>query len=402
MGRKTPLLLLALAGLIVVAVLIGRLGGKRELPATLPSGVDSSGSRRPSNLWIDRAYAVDGMFHAVYTPCWEGAYGAIGDAYLFTATGDSNLLNFHLRDHDLRSMCVGTWVDDRAWVCLAELIWWDRTGRTRRELVQDAAARYLEARRQGRLSHHEGFWSWYNWPPGASVDSRIFTNGAMNQMATVACWLYEATGDRTFLHDAMLVWGGDAEYPGVVKTLYRGRGIWEGRPGLAAFGKQIAWGGAEYCAVGAALFRATKDPKIREVVVATARHLLDPSSGWVDPVDFYQIHMDGNGAFVNYLLDAYEIAPDELPDVPVKVGLMLDHVWTNHGGRATLVLHRESDHGIRNGWNPNGGEDGYNVDEVGTVHAQGEAARAFGMFACIFTLEKRTAAPETRNGGSAK
>jgi hypothetical protein len=59
---------------------------------------------------------------------------------------------------------------------------------------------------------------------------------------------------------------------------------------------------------------------------------------------------------------------------------MLEHVWTNHNGAASVTLHREIDHGIRNGWNPFGGEDGYGVDEVGTVHAQGEAARAFGTF----------------------
>jgi hypothetical protein len=60
---------------------------------------------------------------------------------------------------------------------------------------------------------------------------------------------------------------------------------------------------------------------------------------------------------------------------------MLEHVWTNHDGRAAVTLHRLTDHGIRNGWNPYGGEDGYGVGEIGTVHAQGEAARAFGVFA---------------------
>ena len=133
--------------------------------------------------------------------------------------------------------------------------------------------------------------------------------------------------------------------------------------------------------MGASLYRVTKNPKYKEIVVATVKHILDPANGWIDPVDYYQIHMDGNGAFVKFLLDASAIAPDELEEVVVKVGKMLDHVWTNHDGTASLILHRESDHGIRNGWNPYGGEDGYNVDEVGTVHAQGEAARAFGAFA---------------------
>ncbi|MGB2957384.1 MAG: hypothetical protein WBD30_00700 [Bacteroidota bacterium] len=91
--------------------------------------------------------------------------------------------------------------------------------------------------------------------------------------------------------------------------------------------------------------------------------------------------MDGNGAFVHYLMDAYEIAPEALEDLPGKVERMLDHVWTNHHGNATVTLHRTGDHGIRNGWNPHGGEEGYGVGEIGTVHAQGEAARAFGVFA---------------------
>src|SRR5256885_1099066 len=47
---------------------------------------------QPQDKWLQRAYAIDELFHSVYTPCWEGAYGAIGDAYLFAATGDSALL----------------------------------------------------------------------------------------------------------------------------------------------------------------------------------------------------------------------------------------------------------------------------------------------------------------------
>jgi hypothetical protein len=111
---------------------------------------------------------------------------------------------------------------------------------------------------------------------------------------------------------------------------------------------------------------------------------MNPSTGWVDPSDYYQIHMDGNGAFVNFLFDVYAIAPSEVADVLPKVEKMLAHVWTNHEGRAKVLLHDLKDHGIRNGWNPNGGEDGYRVGEVGTVHAQGEAARAFGVFAYYY------------------
>jgi len=129
--------------------------------------------------------------------------------------------------------------------------------------------------------------------------------------------------------------------------------------------------------------------------VATVRRILDPATGWVDPASFYQIRMDGNGNFVQFLLDAREIAPDELADVPGKIEKMLEHVWSNDNGAAKVVLHRDGDHGIRNGWNPRGGEDGYGVDEVGTVHAQGEAMKAFGMFAAAVAGPGRRAGTGT-------
>jgi hypothetical protein len=203
----------------------------------------------------------------------------------------------------------------------------------------------------------------------------------MNQMVTVACKLYDATGEHRFLQDALLAWNGDGKLPGIEKRWYKGNGRWEGRHGPAAFGKELPWDGAGYCAVAAALFHSTSNAHYRDIAVATARRVMDPGTGWVDPVDFYQINMDGNGAFVNFLLDAYALAPDELPDLLGKIETMLTHVWTNYHGRAAVTLHREADHGIRNGWNPFGGEDGYGVGEIGTVHAQGEAARAFGVFA---------------------
>jgi hypothetical protein len=392
--RKTPkrprfrlwILLAGMVAVIGVFFLLQKPSGEKSFPKrtlTLPAS-----RYQPREEWLKRAYAVDELFHAVYTPCWEGAYGAIGDAYLFAATGDSSLLKFHMVEHDTRSMCAGTWVDDRAWICLAEFAWWDVTGRTRAALVDDAKRRYLEARQEGRLSNHEGFWSWYNWPPSAKAGGRVFTNSNMNQMASVACWLFEATGEQRFLDDALLVWNGDKRCPGIEATLYRGDGRWEGRSGQAAFGKQLPWEGAEYCSVGALLYRVTKDPKYKRIVVATARRIMDPRHGWVDPQWYYQLHMDGNGAFVNYLLDAYMTAPEALPDMPRMVGKMLEHVWTNAGGMARVTLHRESDDGIRNGWNPSGGEDGYNVDEVGTVHAQAEAVRAFGFYAYIVNRQK--------------
>ena len=339
--------------------------------------------RTPAEIvgWTDRALAVTRLFHRVYTPCWEGAYGAIGDAYLFSLTGDSSLFTFHILHNDLRKMCDGTWVDDEAWVCLAELTWWEITGKVNMGLVLDAARRYREVRDQGRLSNHEGFWTWYNWPPGARVGERIFTNSNMDQMATVACNLFRATGDRSYLQDALRVWEGDGRTPGIERQWYRGKGVWEGRHGRAAFGKELPWDGLGCASLAAALYRATGTAKYRDIAVATVRRVLDPSTGWVDPGDFYQIRMDGNGAFVNFLFDAYAIAPEELAEVPVKVERMLEHVWTNHQGRATVTLHRVTDHGIRNGWNPQGGEEGYGVGEIGTVHAQGEAARAFGVFA---------------------
>jgi hypothetical protein len=332
------------------------------------------------NIWIERSLAIGSQFQRVYTPGWEGANGAIGDAYLFAITKDSTLLNLYLTRQDMRQMFNGTWVDDRAWICLAELTWWNFSGRTHTEWIDDARTRYLEARNEGRLSNHEGYWSWYNYPPGSNVNERIFTNSNMNQMVIVASKLFEATGDKRYLDDALLVWEGDKHSAGVEKTFYRGNGIWKGKEGRAAFGKQLPWESASYLSVLASLYHATKNEKYKVIAIASAKHILDFKNGWVDPVDYYQIRMDGNGAFVHFLLDAYEIAPKELSDVPAKIEKMLEHVWTNNRGHATMTLHREYDNGIRNGWNPNGGEDGYGVDEIGTVHAQSQALRAFGVF----------------------
>jgi hypothetical protein len=337
----------------------------------------------PTEKWLKRAYLIDALYHKVYTPCWEGASGAIGDAYLYAVTKDSALLRFHMIKHDLKQMCTGTWVDDRAWVCLAELKWWEVTGKTNMTLIADATQRYNQAREEGRLSKHEGYWAWYSYPPGAKVNEPIFTNSAMNQMVNVACRLYLATGNKNFLNDALLVWNGDKTTPGIEKKLYYGNGVWKGKEGRAAFGKEIGWNGTEYCAIGTVLYRATGDIKFKRIVIATAKRILNPVNGWIDPQNFYQIRMDGNGAFVNYLLEAYMIAPIELSDIPIKVEQMLEHVWTNNYGKANVMLHREYDHGIRNGWNPNGGEDGYGVDQVGTVHPQSQAVWAFGMFAFV-------------------
>ncbi len=358
-----------------------------------PARTDLAGASA-AERWIGRARLVSNKFHEVYTPCWEGAYGAFGDARLFEVTGDSALLRFHLIEHDLTRMCGGTWVDDRAWVCLAELEWWRVTGRAHMGWIGDAVRRYDEARAEGRLSTHDGYWSWYNWPPSARVNEPVFTNSNMNQMAAAACGLFLATGRKRFLDDALLVWNGDGQTPGIEARLYRGEGRWEGRAGRAAFGKELPWGGLGYASIAAALHRATGEARYREIAVATVKRLLDPATGWVDPVNYYQLKMDGNGNFVQFILDVWEIAPDDLPRVPAMVEKMLEHVWTNDGGNARLLLHRASDHGIRNGWNPRGGEDGYGVDEVGTVHAQGEAAKAFGYYANVAArIEQGGAAP---------
>lgn len=377
--RSRGIVVLTATGLLACVIALLLLTSKH--PPSLPGA-----SRQQSELigWTARARAVSALFHRVYTPCWEGAYGAIGDSYLFALTHDSSLWRFHLLDHDLRKMCEGTWVDDAAWVCLAELRWWEVTGKANMSLIMDAARRYHEARSQGRLSRAEGFWAWYNWPPNARVQENIFTNSNMNQMAAAACGLFRATGDRRYLQDAQLVWEGDGSVPGISQVWYEGHGVWKGRDGAAAFGKELPWGGLGCASLAAALFTATGKRSYREIAVETVRRLLDPSTGWVDPTDFFQLRMDGNGAFVNFLLDVYAIAPDDLNDVPAKIERMLEHVWTNHRGHASVTLHRTSDHGIRNGWNPDGGEDGYGVGEIGTVHAQGEAARAFGTFAFFY------------------
>ena len=121
-GRSTtsPLAMgvVALAVIAVLALLLWVNPTARD-DATGPSHSqtqESIGKLPRTDTWIERAFAVTRLFHQVYTPCWEGAYGALGDAYLFALTGDSSLLRFHTQDHDLRNMCVGTWVDDRAWV----------------------------------------------------------------------------------------------------------------------------------------------------------------------------------------------------------------------------------------------------------------------------------------------
>jgi hypothetical protein len=344
---------------------------------------DGSKTKQSYDEAVRRANAVNQLFRKVYSAGWEGANGAIGNAYLYAATRDESLLYSFTNIRKLTDMFNGTWVDDRAWICLAELYWWDFSGRKNRAWVEDAKQRYLQAKGEGRLSNHEGFWSWYNWPPKAKVNDMIVTNSNMNQMATAACLLYEATGDRQFYNEAVLIWDGDSRSPGVEKLFYKGEGKWEGRSGRAAFGEQFPWRGAGYCSIGAALYRMTGEKKYKDIVVATTRRVLDPRNGWVDGQDYFQIRMDGNGAFVHYLLDAYMIAPEELVEVPTKIEKMLDHVWTNHQGTSVVTLHRAIDDGIRNGWNPMGGEDGYGVDEIGTVHAQSQAVRAFGVFAYV-------------------
>ncbi|HTX18614.1 MAG TPA: hypothetical protein VMG34_08130 [Bacteroidota bacterium] len=336
---------------------------------------------------MERAKEIDFLFQRVYNDAWEAANGAIGEAFLYAATGDPNLLDVYLRERKLTEMANGTWVDDRAWVCLAELYWWEFSGRKHQEWVKDAMARYDEARGEGRLSHNEGFWSWYSYAPDSGVNDLIITNSNTNQMVTVAGMLYEATKEKKYFNDAMLAWNGDATYPGIEKTFYKGDGVWEGKPGRAAFGKQLPWEGASYLSQVAEMYKITRDPKFLQMALLSARRIMDPANGWVDPEDYFQLKMDGNGAFVHFILDAYMLEPDSLSDIPEKIGRMLEHVWSNHHGGSYVLLHRLDDNGIRNGWNPRGGEEGYGVDQVGTVHAQSQAVRAFGVFAYALKLE---------------
>ena len=118
---------------IVVIYLAVNLEPSREQPPVKATFDSTSAAFHPTEKWLQRAYAIDELYHGRYTPCWEGAYGAIGDAYLFAATRDSSLLRFHLIDHDLQRMCTGRWVDDRAWICLAEILWWEVTNKTNME-----------------------------------------------------------------------------------------------------------------------------------------------------------------------------------------------------------------------------------------------------------------------------
>ncbi|MBI2429787.1 MAG: hypothetical protein HYV29_13530, partial [Ignavibacteriales bacterium] len=238
-------------------------------------------STQPENKWIERTYLIQKKFYEVYNAGWEGANGAIGDAYLFHATNDSSLLRRYMYQFDLKQMFNGTWVDDRAWICLAELYWWEFSGKRNQQWVDDARQRYESARSEGRLSNHEGFWSWYNYPPQWNVNERIITNSNMNQMIAVACRLFEATGDRRFLDDALLAWNGDMKFPGIEKTFYRGNGIWQGEGGLAAFGKQLPWESASYLSVLNALYRASKDEKYKTIAIASAKHILDPKNKWI-------------------------------------------------------------------------------------------------------------------------
>jgi len=387
--RRTPLAVyggLAAALTICFYLVIRSLTAATAISNTNSVQKDDLQGLKPEDAFaitVQRAYAVDKKFQEVYNNGWEAANGAIGEAFLYAATGDGKLLDRYVNDRKLTDLFNGTWVDDRAWICLAELYWWQFSGRKNSEWVEDAKKRYIDARNEGRLSNHDGFWSWYSWPPNARVNDMIITNSNTNQMVTVACMLYDATHDRRFYNDAMAVWEGDRKYPGIEKTFYRGDGKWEGKGGRAAFGKQLPWEEASYLSVVAAMYRMTGSRKYKMIAAASAKRIMDPANGWVDPTDYYQLRMDGNGAFVHFLLDAYLVAPEMLPDMPMKVERMLEHVWSNHHGASYVLLHRLGDDGIRNGWNPSGGEEGYGVDQVGTVHPQSQAVRAFGVLAYV-------------------
>ena len=333
-------------------------------------------------IYIDQAEKIDGLYRMVYKPDWRGAHGLIGQAYLYKLTKDKSYLDFVTKEHEILRLDNGEWVDDVAWVSLAILHWWDATGRKNDKWFKNVKKRYDRARKSKLLLHEDGYWTWYNYKKRWLFNpGKRFTNSLMNQMVVIACWLYEVTGEKKYLDDALLVWNGDKNYPGIEKRLYKGNGIWEGKPGRAAFGAELPFNGGAYLSVGTALYRITKDEKYKKILIDTAKYLLNPKNNWVAEKYYYQKHIDGNGAFVNFLMDAYSIAPDELAEVLFKCKEMLDHVWTNNNGKSRVTLHQDIDHGIRHGWNPEGGEDGYYPDEIGTTLAQAEALRAWGVVA---------------------
>ncbi|MDD5065540.1 MAG: hypothetical protein PHF84_00700, partial [bacterium] len=331
----------------------------------IASGYQSGLKLYISSKYMDQAEKIDSLFRVVYKPDWRGAYGLIGQSYLYKITKDQSYLNFIIKKNIIK-LDNGEWVDDVAWDCLAILYWWDVTGQANSEWLMNVKKRYDKARKDKLLKHDDGYWTWYNVKKRIFQFDKRFTNSNMNQMVIVACWLYRATGERKYLNDALLVWNGDNNFPGIEKKLYKGKGKWEGRPGKAAFGAELPFNGAGYLSIGSALYNATQDQKYKKIVIDTAKYILNPKNGWVEDVYFYQKYVDGNGAFVNFLMDAYSIAPNELSDVLKKCKKMLDHVWTNNYGKSKVILHREIDNGIRHGWNPYGGEDGYYPDEIGT------------------------------------
>ena len=144
-------------------------------------------------ITVQRAYAVDVKFQEVYNAGWEAANGAIGEAFLYAATGDKNLLNRYINDRKLTDMFNGTWVDDRAWICLAELYWWQFSGRKNKAWVEDAEKRYIEARNEGRFSNQEGFWTWYSWPPNA--ESERYDYHQQQHKPDGRCRLHVVRGD---------------------------------------------------------------------------------------------------------------------------------------------------------------------------------------------------------------
>ena len=135
------------------------------LPFSGPIGSDSSilcqDQQKSAGLQllektVQRTYSVHKLFRRVYSAGWEGANGAIGAAHLFAVTHDTTLLVAYGTSMNMLNMFNGTWVDDRAWICLAEMYWWHFTGRNLKGWVQDAKKRYLDAKAEGRLSNHEG------------------------------------------------------------------------------------------------------------------------------------------------------------------------------------------------------------------------------------------------------
>ena len=121
--RFVVFLMFGIVGVSALSAVLWINRNDNAAPITPSRSISSSRRYEPTDKWLKRASDISTKFHELSTPCREGANGAMRKAHFFAATHDSTLLRFHTAEHDMRNMSTGTWVDDRAWVCLAELFW---------------------------------------------------------------------------------------------------------------------------------------------------------------------------------------------------------------------------------------------------------------------------------------